>query len=88
MAIDGTVITSVLAIVVSLGGAGVLAMRGKAVKAVGSIAKILIGISDLLVCITNAQADDNVSEAELVAIKEKALGIQKAILELKGELGL
>lgn len=88
MAIDGTVITSVLAIVVSLGGAGVLAMRGKAVKAVGSIAKILIGISDLLVCITNAQADDNVSDAELASIKEKALGIQKAILELKGELGL
>lgn len=87
-AIDATTISSLIALVVSLGGAGVLAMRGKAVTAVTRIVKILNGISDLLVAISAAQADDRVTEDEPVGIKQKATLLQTEIRGLKTDLGL
>ena len=69
-AIDATTISSLIALIVSLGGAGVLAMRGKAVTAVTRIVKILNGISELLVAISSAQADDRVTDDELAGIKQ------------------
>jgi len=87
-AIDATTISSLIALIVSLGGAGVLAMRGKAVTAVKRIVKILNGVSELLVVISSAQADDRVTEDELAAIKQKATLLQIEIRGLKVDLGL
>ena len=83
-----TVLTAVIALVISLGSGTVLLFRGKAVKAVGTIVHILVGISDLLVAITDAQSDNTVTQAELDAITKKAQGIQTDILQLKVDLGL
>ena len=87
-AIDATAISSIIALIVSLGGAGVLAMRGKAVTAVTRIVKILNGVSELLVAITFAQADDKVTDEELATIKQKATLLQAEIRGLKVDLGL
>jgi hypothetical protein len=87
-AIDATAISSIIALIVSLGGAGVLAMRGKAVTAVTRIVKILNGVSELLVAITSAQADDKVTDEELATIKQKATLLQAEIRGLKVDLGL
>jgi len=87
-AIDATTISSLIALIVSLGGAGVLAMRGKAVTAVTRIVKILNGVSELLVAITSAQADDRVTDEELTTIKQKATLLQAEIWGLKVDLGL
>ena len=87
-AIDATTISSIIALIISLGGAGVLAMRGKAVTAVARIVKILNGISELLVAISSAQADDRVTDEELTAIKQKATLLQTEIRGLKVDLGL
>lgn len=88
MDIDTTTVSSLIALLISLGGAGVLAMRGKAVTAVARIVKILNGVSDLLVAISSAQADDRVTEEELTAIKQKATLLQVEIRGLKADLGL
>ena len=88
MDIDSTAISSILALLISLGGAGILAMRGKAVTAVARIVKILNGVSELLVAISSAQADDRVTEEELTAIKQKATLLQTEIRGLKADLGL
>ena len=88
MDIDTTTVSSLIALLISLGGAGVLAMRGKAVTAVARIVKILNGVSDLLVAISSAQADDRVTEEELTAIKQKATLLQAEIRGLKADLGL
>ena len=87
-AIDATMISSIIALIVSLGGAGVLAMRGKAVTAVARIVKILNGVSELLVAISSAQADDKVTYEELAGIKQKAATLQTEIRGLKADLGL
>jgi hypothetical protein len=87
-AIDATAISSLIALIVSLGGAGVLAMRGKAVTAVARIVKILNGVSELLVAISSAQADDRVTDDELAGIKQKATALQTEIKGLKVDLGL
>jgi|GEM_PF-5739936 len=87
-AIDATAISSLIALIVSIGGAGVLAMRGKAVTAVTRIVKILNGVSELLVAITSAQADDKVTDEELATIKQKATLLQAEIRGLKVDLGL
>ena len=87
-AIDATAISSLIALIVSLGGAGVLAMRGKAVTAVSRIVKILNGVSELLVAISSAQADDRVTDDELAGIKQKATALQTEIKGLKVDLGL
>jgi hypothetical protein len=88
MDIDTTTVSSLIALLISLGGAGVLAIRGKAVTAVARIVKILNGVSELLVAISSAQADDRVSEEELTAIKQKATLLQAEIRGLKADLGL
>ena len=87
-AIDATTISSFIALIVSIGGASVLAMRGKAVTAVTRIVKILNGVSELLVAITSAQADDKVTDEELATIKQKATLLQAEIRGLKVDLGL
>ena len=87
-AIDATAISSLIALIVSLGGAGVLVMRGKAVTAVARIVKILNGVSELLVAISSAQADDRVTDDELAGIKQKATALQTEIKGLKVDLGL
>jgi hypothetical protein len=87
-AIDATTISSLIALIISIGGAGVLAMRGKAVTAVTRIVKILNGVSELLVAITSAQADDKVTDEELATIKQKATLLQVEIRGLKVDLGL
>jgi len=87
-AIDATTISSLIALIISIGGAGVLAMRGKAVTAVTRIVKILNGVSELLVAITSAQADDKVTDEELATIKQKATLLQAEIRGLKVDLGL
>ena len=87
-AIDATTISSLIALIISLGGAGVLAMRGKAVTAVARIVKILNGVSELLVAISSAQADDRVTDEELATIKQKATLLQAEIRGLKVDLGL
>jgi len=87
-AIDATTISSLIALIISIGGAGVLAMRGKAVTAVARIVKILNGVSELLVAISSAQADDRVTDDELAGIKQKATALQTEIKGLKVDLGL
>ncbi len=88
MDIDATAISSLLALVLSLGGAGVLAMRGKAASAVARIVRMLDGVSGLLVAISSAQADDRVTDDELAGIKQKATALQTEIKGLKTDLGL
>lgn len=88
MEIDANMLTSVIALLLSIGGAGVLTMRGKAVTAVKRIVKILVGFANLLVAVTDAIADDSITPAELTAIKEQAISVQTEILNLKTDLGL
>lgn len=83
-----TVLTAVIALVISLGSGTVLLFRGKAVKAVGTIAHILVGVSDLLLAIADAQADNSVTQPELDAIVKKAQDLQGDIKQLKVDLGL
>jgi hypothetical protein len=83
-----TVLTAIIALIISLGGAVVLTGRSKAVAAVADIVKIMSSISALLVTIVDAQADDNISKEELAVITGMAKAIQVQMEQLKTDLGM
>jgi crotonobetainyl-CoA:carnitine CoA-transferase CaiB-like acyl-CoA transferase len=83
-----TVLTAIIALIISLGGAVVLTGRSKAFTAVADIVKIMSSISALLVTIVDAQADDNISKEELAVITGMAKAIQVQMEQLKTDLGM
>ncbi len=83
-----TVLTSIIALITSLGGAAVLMRRAKAAKAVIGIADTLGDVGALLVKITDAQKDNTVTQEELEDINKKATEIYGQITDIRKDLGL
>lgn len=83
-----TMLTSIIALLLSVGGTIVLAMRGRAVEAIKLIAAILVDIGGLLVAITEAQADNTVEQKELDDIAARAKDIRTHINALMGVCGI
>ena len=83
-----TMLTSIIALLLSVGGTIVLAMRGRAVEAIKLIAAILVDIGGLLVAITEAQADNTVEQKELDDIAARAKDIRTHISALMGVCGI
>jgi glycine cleavage system regulatory protein len=83
-----TVLTAIMALIISVGGVVVLTGRSKAVAAVSGIVKILGSVADLLVSITDAQADGTFTKEELAVISGKAQAIEVQIADLRADLGV
>lgn len=81
-----TLFTSLIALVMSLGSVYVLQARKKFVIAIGEIAGILKELSVLLTMISEAQADDRITQDELNRIVAHAKELQKRILTFKNWL--
>ena len=80
--------TALLAIITSLGGAVVIAGRGKAVKAVADIADTLMDVAQLMNTFSAAMADDQISKEEVEGLKAKSLEIQDQIKQIRADLGM
>ena len=83
-----TIATSLIALIVSVGGAVVLRMRGKAVTAIGIMAEILVDVSRLLSMLAEAQKDEKIEQFEITAMGECARKILGEVNDLKAVLGL
>jgi len=81
-----TLFTSLIALVMSLGSVYVLQVRKKFVIAIGEIAGILKELSVLLIMISEAQADDKITQEELDRIVMQAKELQKRVAAFKSWL--
>ncbi len=81
-----TLFTSLIALVMSLGSVYVLQARKKFVIAIGEIAGILKELSVLLIMISEAQADDKITQEELDRIVMQAKELQKRVAAFKSWL--
>jgi len=81
-----TLFTSLIALVMSLGSVYVLQARKKFVIAIGEIAGILKELSVLLIMISEAQADDKITQEELDRIVMQAKELQKGVAAFKSWL--
>ena len=80
-------ITSVLAIVIAIGGVIGKKYLGKALGGVAAIADLLTEFSELLVLISKAGEDGNLTEEEWTKIKEQARELDKCVTLIKGKFG-
>jgi hypothetical protein len=82
------VLTSVTALVVSLGGAAVLASRSKVAKVVPMVVDTMNDMAMLLSMISESFADDVIEQKEIDAVKAKATEIVDQAKAIKTELGM
>lgn len=78
-----TFFTSLIALLMSLGSVYILQVRKKFVNAIFEIAAILKELSTLLIMISEAQADDKITQDELNRIVAQAKELQKKISAFK-----
>lgn len=80
-------ITAIIAIVMSVGGVIGKKYLGKALGGVAAIADLLTEFSELLVLISKAGEDGNLTEEEWTKIKEQARELDKCVTLIKGKFG-
>ena len=84
--IPGT-ITAILAIVVAAGGVVGKTYLSKAMSGLSLVADVLVDVGQLIITISKAGEDGQLSTEEWTSIKEQARDIQAHLLNIQGKLG-
>lgn len=84
--IPGT-ITAILAIVVAAGGVVGKTYLSKAMSGLSLVADVLVDVGQLIITISKAGEDGQLSPEEWTSIKEQARDIQAHLLNIQGKLG-
>ena len=80
-------ITAILTIAVAVGGIAGRTYIGKALEGVALVADILVDVGNLLITISKAGEDGNLSPEEWTKIKEQARAIEAHLVAIQGKFG-
>ncbi len=82
-----TAVTAILTIIVAIGGVLANKFKGDIIGVLMDIADLLVEVGQLIITITKAGEDNQLSTEEWTAIKEQAREIQEDLLRLQGRVG-
>lgn len=80
-------VTAILTIVMAVGGVVGKQYLGKALAGLAEIADLLVEVGQLLITISKAGEDNQLTAEEWTAVKERAREIHVALLRIQGKFG-
>ena len=80
-------VTAILTIIVAVGGVLGKTYVGKALEGLALVADIQVDVGQLIITISKAGADNELSPEEWATIKEQAKEIEKHLIAIQGKFG-